>query len=152
MAYGIYTSSHGKCMSYPINFPSTKPITCGEPRNLALILFSYHSLGAYFSIRFSSYGIYTSSHEKCMGFISHKHSHSVRKVSQSHWMGKAWEFGFHNFLITWELFFHEIHLKSLHLKRFLKTLHVVFSDLINKIRKNTTFIWYLVHLYFTHWF
>ena len=34
----------------------------------------------------------------------------------------------------------------MHLKRFLKTSYVVFSVLINKISKNTTFIWDLVHL------
>ena len=36
-------------------------------------------------------------------------------------------------------------LKSSHLKKFLKILHVVFSVFINRISKNTTLIWYLVH-------
>ena len=36
--------------------------------------------------------------------FSHQIFHSIRKVSETHRMGKAWEIGFHIFLIKWVFF------------------------------------------------
>ena len=99
---------------FPISCEKTvKPIEWGKPGKLVLQnpshaenlgeigarTFSY-SMGA-FSIRFPFY-VYFITWE-VHGF-SHQISHSIRKVSKTHGIEKAWEIDSHNFSIKWVFF------------------------------------------------
>ena len=81
----------------------TKPIVCGEPRKLVLILFPQY--GSFFPIKFTSYGIL---HKMSNTWVSPSISHSMGKCSEIHRIGRAQEIGSHFFPNLWILFFHQI--------------------------------------------
>ena len=86
-----YTSSYGKCMGFPINFPQYRKMQQNswyEPGKLVLILFSYY--GRFFSIRFPFYDILHHMKNACVFSLL---SHNMEKDSQTYRMEKVWEIG-----------------------------------------------------------
>ena len=60
-----------------------------------------HSMGAFFPIRFPSYGIL---HHMGNAWFFSSISHSMGKGSKTYQMGKAWEIGYHTVSIVWVCF------------------------------------------------
>ena len=81
----------------------SKPIVCGEPGKLVLILFPGY--GCFLPIRFTSFGIL---HNMCNTWVSPSISHSMRKCSEIHWIRRTWEIGTHFSTKVWVLFFRQI--------------------------------------------
>ena len=100
-----YSSLHGKCMGFLINFQQhgkiqQKPSNGQSLRNQ--FPYFFHSMGA-FSIRFPSCGIL---HHMRNAWVSPSISHSTVKCNKT--QGKAWEIGTHTFSIVWEYFSNQI--------------------------------------------
>ena len=88
-----YTSSYGKCMGFPINFPQYRKMqqnsSYGESLRNWCLYFS-HIMDAFFLIRFPFYGILHHMGNACVFSLI---SHNLGKDSQNHRMGKVWEIG-----------------------------------------------------------
>ena len=67
--------------------------------------YSFCSMGAFFPIRFLSYGIL---HHLGNAWVSPLISHSIGKCRNIHRIGRAWEIVTHTFPKVWILYFHQI--------------------------------------------
>ena len=81
----------------------TKLIICGEPGKLVLILFPEY--GCFSPIRFTSYDIL---YDMWNTWVSSSIFQSMRKCSEIHRIGRAWEIGTHFPPNIWTHFFHQI--------------------------------------------
>ena len=90
MRKGRKTHQMGEAWEIGFKVNSTKPIVCKEPGKLVLMLFPQY--GIFFPIRFTSYGIL---YNMWNAWVSPSISHSMRKCSEIHRIGKAWEIGTH---------------------------------------------------------
>ena len=98
-----YTSSYGKCMRFPINFPQygkmqQNPLYGENLGNWELLFPQY---GYFFPIRFPSHDIL---HHMGNVWVFPSISHSTGKCNKTHCMRRTWEVGTHNFPIVWVLF------------------------------------------------
>ena len=92
MGKGRKTHEMGKACKIGSYGNPAKPIVCGEPGKLVFILFP--ELGSFLPIRFTSYGTLYNMQNT---WVSSPVSHSMRKCSEIHRIGRAWETGTHFF-------------------------------------------------------
>ena len=101
-------SSYGKCMDFPINLTTvwenaTKLMVWAKSGKLIFIIFPQY--GCIFPIRFPSCGIL---HYMGNAWFSLKIFHTMERCNETHYIGRTWQIGTHNFPIVWVLFSQQI--------------------------------------------